>query len=199
VSSPATKKSKKSDDKPASVSNVKHTKQAKSGATNGNSNGDVTAKTKASRKRASDAFEHEEENGGVVLPQPKKTKKTKVAQEDDAAPQKSTKSKGASKAKKQAVEEPVEEPSEDESDDEIDDQTAALLKGFESDDEDEDGDAQESGNENGDGIELEKLPEAPTKNVQKQLKSASKGNNDGPGVVYIGCVFAWLIICFPTY
>ncbi|KAL9577782.1 MAG: hypothetical protein Q9212_006149, partial [Teloschistes hypoglaucus] len=108
---------------------------------------------------------------------------TKAAKSSD---EKSKKGKGKAKADVEEADTPAEEDIafDDKSgvDDfeEGDDQTAALIKGFESD-----GDEAEPSNSAGfkEGTEVPQIPKK--KDLSKKLKAA-KDDSDGPGVIYVG-------------
>jgi nucleolar protein 15 len=122
-----------------------------------------------------------------------KTKSTKTAEEAAPAEKKAKSAKVSAvkskKAEAKEVEEsaePVEEESiveaedgaEDSDPEDIDDQTAALLKGFESDEEDDKAD---------EGFEAgQEVPKIDKKLTKKAKKAAKEGESDKPGVVYVG-------------
>lgn len=138
------------------------------------------------RKRASDFFDADGDIEKAVAPavQEPKSKKAKTVDgtttEKDAS---AVKKKG--KSKSMPVVPPVEEPTAateeddvwaDSEDDVIEDQSAALLQGFGSSDEEED--------------ETDAVAEVPAipsdKALAKKLKAASKDDEGGVGVVYVG-------------
>ncbi|KAF2840741.1 hypothetical protein M501DRAFT_1001758 [Patellaria atrata CBS 101060] len=107
----------------------------------------------------------------VVVKQPRKErKKTSAAEIED---EKITAlSNGATK----------EADVEDEEEDEIDDQTAALLKGFETDSDEDKGEVQ---NPDADAVAIDKVPDIPSsKKLRKKLDAVS--SDEEPGVIYIG-------------
>ena len=81
---------------------------------------------------------------------------------------------------------------DDESD--YDDQTAALLKGFESDGDDADVDTSKGFTQ---GQEIPQLPDK-NKKLSKQLKKVKGGDSDEPGVVYIGYASSSIPVTIPT-
>lgn len=111
-----------------------------------------------------------------------KTKKPKVV--DEPTTHKSAASKQAKPkptqtvvADSKALEVVDDDVWADSEEDDIADQSAALLQGFESSDEDEDDDA----------AAVSEIPAIPTdKTLAKKLKAASKADEEGAGVVYVG-------------
>ncbi|KAI4102680.1 MAG: hypothetical protein L6R37_004270 [Teloschistes peruensis] len=122
---------------------------------------------------------------GAVEEKSKNKRATKAAKPSD---EKSKKGKGKAKADAEEADTPADEDVafDDESgeDDfeEGDDQTAALIKGFESD-----GDEAEPSGSAGfeEGAEVPQIPKK--KDISKKLKAA-KDDSDGPGVIYVGYV-----------
>jgi nucleolar protein 15 len=155
---------------------------------------------------AEEAPTAEEQKPEAPAEKPKKAKKGKKADSAPSAPEEedvaagaqeeapSKKSKKAKGSKKQ--EEPVEEVTDvaltevnGDGDVEEDDQTAALLAGFESDDEDEDPEHD---------VDFEDDVTVPniSKKARKELENAAKGSNaNQPGVIYVGYVSHTLCDC----
>ncbi|KAL8638264.1 MAG: hypothetical protein Q9228_004572 [Teloschistes exilis] len=120
---------------------------------------------------------------GAVEEKSKNKRATKAAKPSD---EKSKKGKGKAKADAEEADAPADEDvafddeSGEDDDEEGDDQTAALIKGFESD-----GDEAEPSDSAGfkEGTEVPQIPKK--KDLSKKLKAA-KDDSDGPGVIYVG-------------
>jgi nucleolar protein 15 len=118
-------------------------------------NGDVKAKDKTAKKP----------NGIKENPKPKKPEPAKLPVEDK--------------------DDTDEDDEEEEDEDEVDDQTAALLKGFESD-----GDEEDALNEGGllAGMTVPEMDVSilDKKSKKKLRKAAKSGSDEKPGVIYVG-------------
>ncbi|EOD51648.1 putative ribosomal biogenesis protein gar2 protein [Neofusicoccum parvum UCRNP2] len=190
VSSPSTKKLKKAEapvveEQPAPAKPSKKSKKDVPKQDEETS----AAKSKSSRKRASDFYDTADNDDEKPQEKPadKKSKKAKKEKVEEPAEEPAPAVKAAKGKKRKAVEESV--PAEESADEEVsaadgaenesdaeDDQTAALLKGFESDEDEEDGE---------DEGDISKLPDMPqSKKLQKKLSKAK--DDQGPGVIYIG-------------
>lgn len=151
--------------------------------------------TKNKRKRASDFFGGD--NGGVAIPedvmkQQKKAKKATVGG-GEVPMAEFQKRKGNVEASRHyskatensdSVEDTVAAIGDDPDDNANDggDQSAALLQGFEST-------SDEEGSDIG-GVEMAEIPAPPAnRKSMKKLQSASKADDEGPGVIYVGYVF----------
>lgn len=157
-------------------------------------------------KMSADTKTRKRKSGDDVVPTAKKVKTSTAKSADRPAPLKSALKKSSKveekveekkpkgKKTKTTKKEVVEEPEEDEADTIVSDaeeggaaltadQTEALLAGFSSDSEDEE--------EGEDGIDVSKLPAAPTTaEVQKSIKKAADTHDpeSTPGVVFLGRV-----------
>ena len=142
---------------------------------------------KTRRKRAADFFEGEENSAAVDTPteNAKKAKKSKVSEDALATTKPATSNVNKSKKLKVAKEQPVEEvvlTQEEDEDEDEDDQTAALLAGFESSEDENEADAAQQE----EGLGIDEIPDLPnSKSLRKKLDKVS-GEDDGPGVLYVG-------------
>ncbi|GAB7342208.1 hypothetical protein MBLNU457_g0455t1 [Dothideomycetes sp. NU457] len=171
----------------------------------GDSDAVSVKQTKKPRAKAEDLIDQENEK-----PQVEKIKQTKkatpVKKAEDAAPKvsevkekkspvakpalKSAKAaskpaKAAPKAKAAPAYDSDDSDAEEEEDDKIDDQTAALLAGFESDE--DENDPQDDDEK---GIDVSKLPTLPNEKETKKALLAAQTTDDenNPGTIYIGRV-----------
>jgi nucleolar protein 15 len=159
---------------------------------------------------AEEAPTAEEQKPEAPAEKPKKAKKGKKADSAPSAPveedveagaQEEAPSKNSKKTKgSKKQEDPAEEVTDvalaevnDDGDVEEDDQTAALLAGFESDDEDEKDPEHDVDFE--DDVTVPNI----SKKARKELENAAKGSNaNQPGVIYVGYVPNTLCDCVKT-
>ncbi|OCL05663.1 hypothetical protein AOQ84DRAFT_344459 [Glonium stellatum] len=183
--SPKPKKLKKSDE----VAAVKKPSKAPKPAAAEDKTNVAKSPAKIPRKRAADFFEGEDSGAeaDALAEKAKKAKKDKPAEEDAPAATalaaaNGKKSKKPKAVKEQPVVEEIAPAQEEDEDEDEDDQTAALLAGFESSE--DEGEAEAAQQE--EGLDIDKLPELPnSKSLRKKLDKAS-GEDDGPGVLYVG-------------